>query len=378
MRPLGLLLPSHSRNVLALLCFLTILGILFCTLWPFDPFPPNRVSWLQQTNGIRVGQRGVVLSQQAFAQAGGDSCSIELWIRPANTESVSTVLNIYSPGNPWQFLVRQYHTGLIMSHDIPVPLHKPRRLKIDIDDGLQRDQLTLITITSGPSGTRVYFDSKLKKAFPRFQIPLANLSGQLVLGSSTVLPDAWSGEVHGLALYSRELDSEEVVENYVLWTQGNYDKLARGDSKTAAYTFSEREGNIVHSLGPTPRDLVIPKIYRVPHHSFLTPPWMEFDPSWDYLWDVLRNVAGFMPLGFLLCALFQRSSRFRAAALYATLCGGFLSLSIETLQAYIPQRGSGMTDIITNTLGTALGALLVQSKVSPKFLKSSRKPLSSQ
>lgn len=371
------MLPFSTRNVLLFLCFLTVLGILFCTLWPFDPFPPNRVSWLPQNNGLRFRQRGVVLSQQAFglpfARSGKDSCSVELAIEPTNIESVSTVLNLYTPENPWRFLVRQYHGGLIISHDVPVPGRKPRRIKIDIDDGLQRDQLTLITITSGPSGTRVYFNGKLKKAYPRFRVSLNDLSGQLVLGSATVSVEAWSGDIRGLALFSRELTSEEVLEDYSLWMQGDPNKFVATDSEIAAYTFAERAGNIVHSQGTAPRDLLIPKIYRVPHHSFLTPPWREFDPSWDYLWDVLRNIGGFMPLGFFLCALFKRSLRFRNAVLYATLFGGLLSLSIEVLQAYIPQRGSGLTDVMTNTLGTALGALLVQSKLASRLTTPSEK-----
>jgi VanZ family protein len=367
---------SRTTNVLALLCLLTTLGILCCTLWPFDPFPRNRVSWLVQANGLRFGQRSVVVSEQPLgldkAVSNEDANTIELWIRPANTSSVSTVLDIYDPGNPWRFLIRQYHAGLIISHDVPVPGAKPRRIKIDIDDGLQQDQLAFLTITSGATGARVYFDGNLKKAFPRFQISRNDLAGQLVLGSSTVQPDAWSGEVHGLALYSRELTPEEVFESCVRWAKNDVTETVVADL-IAGYPFAERAGNVVHAQGTNPRDLLIPKIYRVPHHSFLTPPWREFDPGWDYLSDVLRNIAGFLPLGFLLCALFQRYQSFRRAVLYATLLGGTLSLCIEILQAYIPQRGSGMTDIITNTLGTALGALLLRSEIASKLTRSSQK-----
>jgi VanZ family protein len=340
---------------------------LFCTLWPFNPFPQNRVSWLPQSNGIRFAQRGVALTPQAFqlpANLSNDgSCTLELWIKPARTDSVSTVLNLYDPANPYRFLLRQYHGGLILSHDVPLPHRKAHHSKIDIDDGLQQDQLTFITITGSLDGTRVYFDGKLKKAFPGFYISLADLSGQLVLGSATVQPDSWSGEIHGVAIYSRELTPEEVLQSNRRWTSGQPPDA----SAIASYLFTERAGNIVHAQGIAAQDLYIPKVYRVPHHSFLTPPWREFDPSWDYVWDVLRNVVGFMPFGFLLCALLYRAPWFRRAVLLSTLLGGALSLCIEILQAYIPQRGSGMTDVITNTLGTLLGALLLTSSIRSKL-----------
>ncbi len=76
-----------------------------------------------------------------------------------------------------------------------------------------------------------------------------------------------------------------------------------------------------------------------------------------------------MPFGFAICALLSGSGRFGRALLYTTLLGALLSFSIELMQASIPQRASGITDIITNTLGAFLGALLLRSKFISQMLE---------
>jgi VanZ family protein len=57
------------------------------------------------------------------------------------------------------------------------------------------------------------------------------------------------------------------------------------------------------------------------------------------------------------------------AILYVTLAGGSLSFAIEVAQAYIPRRGSGVTDIITNTIGSAIGAGLASPKLVEIILR---------
>jgi hypothetical protein len=85
--------------------------------------------------------------------------------------------------------------------------------------------------------------------------------------------------------------------------------------------------------------------------SQLTPIWCLVCGSVG-MQDVLQNVLMLMPFGFGLGLLGWRPAR----ALFAGLA---LALTVELLQyTVIPGRDASLSDVVTNTLGTALGALV--------------------
>ena len=88
--------------------------------------------------------------------------------------------------------------------------------------------------------------------------------------------------------------------------------------------------------------------------AFLTAPL----PKYWTGFDVLINVMGYMPLGVLLVLSALRSGRPRFAVALATLMAGVLSLTMESLQSYLPVRVSSNVDLTLNTLGALLGGLL--------------------
>jgi glycopeptide antibiotics resistance protein len=73
--------------------------------------------------------------------------------------------------------------------------------------------------------------------------------------------------------------------------------------------------------------------------------------------DVVGNTLVFMPLGFGLAGALHRGNAWQT--IYRAALGGFLvSLAIELLQLAIPSRATDVDDLIFNSLGALLGALL--------------------
>ena len=72
--------------------------------------------------------------------------------------------------------------------------------------------------------------------------------------------------------------------------------------------------------------------------------------------DVSANILGYAPLGFLLTLASLRSAQIRWAMGLAITGALLLSLTMETLQSYLPSRIPSNVDLALNTLGAALGA----------------------
>ena len=101
--------------------------------------------------------------------------------------------------------------------------------------------------------------------------------------------------------------------------------------------------------------------------TFLLEPW----PRHYTATDVAINVIGYLPLGLLitLSALGRTASRW--AAVMAVLAGTLLSLGLETLQSYLPQRVPSNLDLLSNGLGALVGAVIAAS-AGQRFLLGGR------
>jgi VanZ like protein/concanavalin A-like lectin/glucanase superfamily protein len=351
-----------GTKISGILCIFILCGILVAGLWPFHS-PVNQVTWLRNANGLCFGDHGTVLSARAFRNMGSegdDAGSLEIWIEPGRTSDWNTILAFYAPEKRLQFSLHQSVSDLALRND---RAQASPRNEAYLDDVFRRGRLIHVAIASGEHGTRIYLNGALAKTLPQFPLSVKDFSSQLVIGTAPDRNASWSGQLRGLAIYQQELTPTQVSRHYETWKTMARPDLGDNEHALGLYLFDEQRGRIVHDHSGSGMDLYIPDRYMILHEKFLEPAWKEFNLHWGYWKNVLINIGGFIPLGFF-CAYWTSARPLARPALVTILFGATVSLTIEVLQAYLPTRDSGTTDLITNTLGTGLGVMLYRWKPS--------------
>jgi VanZ family protein len=346
------------RTIVRVLCLLVLAIILTAGLWPFHA-PRNTVSWLSKGKGLRFGRHGSVVSTGPLGvgePTSGNSCTLEGWFEPARIDSAGTILAFYdSASGTVPFALRQFQRGLAFRRIAQNSDGKPAEIYVpNVFSGVAP---VFITIRSGEQGTSISTDGKLLKSMPYFSFSSQDLSGQLVVGDAPIHAFGWLGTVKGLAIYHRELADDEVSREFDSWTKSGSPNSTGKTGLVASYPFNEGSGNLVHNQVESAANLIIPGHFMVLHKVFLQRPWSEFSNRRSYWKDVAINVVGFIPLGLVFRGYFAAILGIKRST-WVTIAFGFaVSLTIEVLQSYLPTRDSGMTDLITNSSGTALGAI---------------------
>ena len=78
---------------------------------------------------------------------------------------------------------------------------------------------------------------------------------------------------------------------------------------------------------------------------------LEYDSMRDIVWNVVGNMAMFIPSGIILPIIYKKLNSIEKVA----AAGAFISLCIELLQLPFASRASDIDDLIMNTLGVAVG-----------------------
>src|SRR5712691_10748466 len=99
----------------------------------------------------------------------------------------------------------------------------------------------------------------------------------------------------------------------------------------------------------------------LPPFAFLTAPFSR--PI--LVFDVVANIIGYMPLGFLAVLAVYPWLRRSYAFGFGLACSVLLSFALESLQLYLPTRASSNLDLLANAVGGAAGALAALATTRP-------------
>jgi VanZ like family len=349
---------SAADLALPLACILVVSILFTAGLWPFNPFPRNQVAW-RAGGGLQFGDHGVLFSRDSLeaSRLNRDSfCTLAIRLQPG--PSGGTLLEFYTPENPSRFRLMQWRDTLLIRKDYRDVKSHLKTNEVDLDHSMPTGEPVSFIITANPDGSVAYRNGVRAVGTTRLGLSCGDFAGQLVLGDSAVVDNAWRGKILDLIVYERELTPSEIASKYSGWNDTQAVRDAGGGRHVVAhYTFTEGSGQYVHGQPAGAPDLYIPEIFKVPHKKMLMWPWEESHDKRDFR-DISTNILGFVPFGFVFMVYLKWNRKTGHATVVTILCGAAVSLTIEILQEYIPGRDSGLLDIFTNTLGTFLGALL--------------------
>ena len=363
------------RKLIETLC-VSILGIILAAgLWPFRA-PRNRVKWVENKNGLQFIPNSGVRSASTFqpqSPKAYTSESMEIWLVPSSDHNTNTILSFDDsdhPGTP--FLLRQYKDELIVRQPYIDSQGVPQAKLLAVGNAVSEGNPVFVTITMGTRDTSVYLNGILGESFVMRGKSTNNLTGRLVVGDGPQGRDGWTGQVLGLAMYGSQLAPSEVAEHYANWTRNQQPISRVAEKPVALYLFNEHKGNLVLNQLDSTNNLVIPERYFAMHPVFLSSVTSDYQRTWGYWQDIGINVAGFIPYGFGFAILWTELRVIKLPSATTVFVGLLISLTIETLQVFLPTRSSDSTDLITNTLGAAMGVMLYRSGLAKGLLTSVR------
>jgi hypothetical protein len=357
------------RRRMGWICVLLTAGLILVGLWPFSFRPANQVRWLPDREGLEFGHEGIAYDPGPLpAMAPGQTShspegyTIQLWLRPGlvRPDDVFDILTIDDGGKVPNLVLCQWLNNLelrVRANDVRRGYHE-----VGGDGMLLPNTERVITVTADAVETIFYADGGQVARFPRPMLPIGGLTGQLILGNSATGKHPWTGQLFGLAVFNRALTAAEVGQDCAIWTNHAAASLAGEKGLMALYLFDERRGSWAEDRSPNGRRIYIPATFKILHKQVLTPPWVDFQFDASELRDDLINVFGFLPYGF--CVLLHRRMSVKESLLkgiwITVAVGGSVSLFIELVQVWLPDRYSSGTDLLFNILGTFLGALLAR------------------
>jgi len=367
---------NKRLKLLAVLSLIILLVILVFGLRGKGFHFANDATWLKDESGVRFGNFSIayaLLDQQPIKSklSGIEAFSIEVALKSGEgnkPDGFKLILTLQDGDDRRQLMVGQYRSYLVvMNGDDYENKRKIRRIAANIFP--PTSGRLFLTITSGADGTKLYVDGKLFKARSDLILKVPHESRlRMTLGNSVYGSSPWKGEVYALAFYGDQLAAEAVKKRYTVWSNTRNFPFPNEGKPLLFFPFDEKTGSVaIDHLSGTEK-VNLPPTFPILEKQFLSVPGRNFKANSNFWMDFILNLLGFIPLGAVLWALFHEAGGLirKQAVFFSSGLSFLISLGIETAQVWMPSRSSQMTDLVLNTLGALLGAVICQSLLKMK------------
>ena len=326
----------------------------------------NGVSRLKDQAGIRFKKYGIAYTDpikdlRKESGFGKNGFSIEIALKPSSfQEGFNFILALHNGNDGNQLLLGQWHSWIIAMNGDDYD-HKRRVKRISINSGSMPPAIQFITLTTGKDGTKLYFNGRLVKSKKdlRLEIPYGD-NARLILGNSAYGKHSWRGNVYGLVFFGRSLTAQEAAGHFERWSQDQIFSFAKKCNPFVLYYFDDKEGKRVSDHAGGDHYLNIPSRMPILEKKFLCWPWERFRHDRKGIEDIVLNLMGFIPLGFVITltlvgvgGVFKKKAAFMSFILCVVV-----SLIIEIAQAWMPSRSSSQLDLMCNTAGSVIGIFI--------------------
>jgi hypothetical protein len=341
-----------------------VINILYLVigLWPFNFHIKNNAR-IDQFNSSLMFEwfSHAIISSNVFSNNCGINKKefvIEMIIRPARYAYHYTP-RIISIGrkNSEYFMMGQSKTGIII---------RCKSKKVNVECGTLNvftvGEQAYITLVSKTDNTSVFVNGKEACSINE------NLLGSkpftkdmsIAVGNSIFGEHQWIGELYKLSFYSGSKSAEEIENSYTRWKTNGID-LHTPENSVQLFPLPEKSHpNEISGSRKTQNSMfIVPEFFSPLQKTFLNPPWIDFRMSRSYLLDLFLNLTAFIILGLLAISSISVFCKNKGILIVSTTLNSFIiSITIETLQVFLPTRTSQLSDLIMNTSGGLIGALI--------------------
>lgn len=374
-----------EKRKIQIFLFLYLVAVIIAVLYPFDfDFKKhnvrNNARWLKTKNGIQFQQKGQIISKGSTSGlyqtlSRGDGLSLEVWVRPYNIVQDGPARILSYSFDPYlrNFTLAQSKDKLVVRVRTEATDPNGENPHVEVPGIFEANKICHIVFTYDFVRECVYINGKRHECYNTLKGNFSNWdsSFKLLIGNEAFGGRPWFGEIYFAAIYDRALDSGEIQKRYKAGLSENNSSNKNANISNsvpvACYLFNEKEGAELNDTGGSPYKITL----NIPENiaakdtilgiSSITVLKRNINAK-----DLILNILGFIPLGFLMHSLVKLKFQSGKTIFFILIFGLSISLGCEILQHYLPTRNSSIVDILTNLAGLGIG--MTVDKFFPQFL----------